>query len=356
MSPLDLLLSDSDDEDVIREVRITDKGSESRCVDVQVQGVPAVGIVDTAADITIMGGSLFKKVASVARLRKRDFKSADKVPYGYDQCPFQLNGRMDLDITFGDKIMKTAVYIKMDAVDQLLLSEGVCRQLDIISYHGDVKKFRGAKQGATHHIKVVKTVHVLPHQSGMAQVHVPGNFPLLVEDSCHLHEAASLLLEDTLVKPNAVGLAYVVLSNPMECSGHVTAGTTVGIAAEVHVVDKGITEVPILNKSTRSPLVEDASAVCSVTSEMDRKGRLLELIEKPSLLNDQQTQELLDFLTSHHTAFSLDDLDRGETNLLDMEIHTGNESPRRCAYVPNAPCGSPRGSPTIAEDARHWCD
>ena len=71
MSPLDLLLSDSDDEDVIREVRITDKGSESRCVDVQVQGVPAVGIVDTAADITIMGGSLFKKVASVARLRKR---------------------------------------------------------------------------------------------------------------------------------------------------------------------------------------------------------------------------------------------------------------------------------------------
>ena len=329
VSPLDLLLSDSEDEDVIREVRITDKGSESRCVDVQVQGVPAVGIVDTAADITIMGGSLFKKVASVARLRKRDFKSADKVPHGYDQRPFQLNGRMDLDITFGDKTMKTAVYIKMDAVDQLLLSEGVCRQLDIISYHGNVKKCRGAKQGATHHIKVVKTVYVLPHQSVMAQVHVPGNCPLLVEDSCHLHEAAGLLLEDTLVKPNADGLAYVVLSNPMGCSGHVTAGTTVGIAAEVQVVDKGITEVPILDKSTRSPLVEDASAVCSVTSEMDRKGRLLELIEKPSLLNDQQTQELLGFLTSHHTAFSLDDLDRGETNLLDMEIHTGNESPRR---------------------------
>jgi len=94
-----------------------------------VQGVPAVGIVDTAADITIMGDSLFKKVASVARLRKKDFKSADKIHHGYDQCPFQLNGRMDLDITFGDKTMKTAVYI---AVDQLLLSEGVCRP---VSYH-----------------------------------------------------------------------------------------------------------------------------------------------------------------------------------------------------------------------------
>jgi len=65
LSPLELLLLDPD-EDSIHEVRITDKGSESRCVDIKVQGVPAVGIVDTAADITIMKGSLFKKVASVA--------------------------------------------------------------------------------------------------------------------------------------------------------------------------------------------------------------------------------------------------------------------------------------------------
>jgi len=58
----------------------------------------AVGIVDFSADITIMGGSLFKKVANVARLWKRDFKSADKVPHSYDQHPFQLKGRMDLDM------------------------------------------------------------------------------------------------------------------------------------------------------------------------------------------------------------------------------------------------------------------
>ena len=158
ISPLDVLLSDTDDEDMIREVRITDKGSASQCIDVQVQGVPAVGIVDTAADITIMGGKLFKKVASVARLRKKDFKDADKVPHGYDQRPFRLNGRMDLDITFGEKTMKTAVYIKMDAVDQLLLSD---RQLGIISYHDGVKR---CKQGAAaYQVKIVKTVHVLPH-------------------------------------------------------------------------------------------------------------------------------------------------------------------------------------------------
>ena len=45
---------------------------------------------------------------------------------------------MDLDISFGDATMRTPVYIKMDAADQLLLSEGVCRQLGIVTYHDEV--------------------------------------------------------------------------------------------------------------------------------------------------------------------------------------------------------------------------
>jgi len=107
-----------------------------------------------------------------------------------------------------------------------------------------------------------------------------------------------------------------MLSNPMGCSSHVTAGTTVGIAVEIQSVGKGVPKVSILNKSTNSP-------VCSITSEMDCKGRL---IEKPNLLNDQEIHELFEFLTSHHTTFNLD---RGDTDLLDMEIHMGIESSRR---------------------------
>lgn len=34
--------------------------------------------------------------------------------------------------------MRTTVYLKMDARDPLLLSEGVCHQLHIISYHPQV--------------------------------------------------------------------------------------------------------------------------------------------------------------------------------------------------------------------------
>jgi hypothetical protein len=61
---------------------------------VQVQGISAYGVIDSGADITIIGGALFKKVASVAKLRKRDFMQADKVPRTYDQRSFKLDGWM----------------------------------------------------------------------------------------------------------------------------------------------------------------------------------------------------------------------------------------------------------------------
>ena len=41
---------------------------------------------------------------------------------------------MESEIEFGDTTMRTVVYIIMDAQDQLLLSEGVCRQLGIVMY------------------------------------------------------------------------------------------------------------------------------------------------------------------------------------------------------------------------------
>ncbi len=40
-------------------VCVEDKGSHPKCARIQIQGVPAYGIVDSEADITIMGGSLY---------------------------------------------------------------------------------------------------------------------------------------------------------------------------------------------------------------------------------------------------------------------------------------------------------
>ena len=73
--PMDLLYSSDSDEDGVLTVHLPDIGSKAQCVPLLVQNVPSVGIVDTAADITIMGGKLLQKVASVAKLKKKNFSS-----------------------------------------------------------------------------------------------------------------------------------------------------------------------------------------------------------------------------------------------------------------------------------------
>ena len=84
--PQQLLFSSSSDSDDnhCRLVRIPDEGSRNMCVKLQVEGVPVFGLIDTGADITIIGGTLFKQVASAARLKKKNFKPADKTPRSYD--------------------------------------------------------------------------------------------------------------------------------------------------------------------------------------------------------------------------------------------------------------------------------
>ena len=58
-NPLAFLYSD-DDSDGVRVVRIHDRGSKPRRVAVDLQGVPATGVVDSGADITIVGAELLR--------------------------------------------------------------------------------------------------------------------------------------------------------------------------------------------------------------------------------------------------------------------------------------------------------
>ena len=140
-----------------------------------------------------MGSELFKKVASVNRLKKRNCKKPDKVLKTYSREIFTLDGQMELDISFGDKTMKTTIYIKLDAYDQLLLSEGVCRQLGIIIYHPDVHPSRVKKvddskndnQGDEERdgtviplvrVHLIERVRLLPQQCSRIQVHSEGGY------------------------------------------------------------------------------------------------------------------------------------------------------------------------------------
>ena len=182
------LLSSSDEEsDGVRQVRITDGGSRQQQVDILLEGVPVCGVVDSGSDLTILGGDAFRRVAAAARLKKRQWQPPDKIPRTYDGRTFTLDGRMDLDITFNGTTMKTPIYLKMDASLQLLLAEGVCRQLDIISYHPEVvSKKEGGRRAKPPEVGDSST-----HRDVAVQVQVPNTPQEEMSDRNQQHTSRS---------------------------------------------------------------------------------------------------------------------------------------------------------------------
>ena len=75
--------------------------------------------------------------------------------------PFRLDGKLELDVSFNDHTMMTDVYFKMDASDQLLLSEGVYQQLGIVTYHPEVDASlpQAREVGVTVNVPAVKVEH-----------------------------------------------------------------------------------------------------------------------------------------------------------------------------------------------------
>jgi len=296
-NPLNYLHSSDSDNSEVCLVRVPDKGSQPRCVGVEVQGVKARGVIDTGADISIMGGELFKRVAAVERLRKKDFKPPDKTPYTYDNKPFQLDGRIDLDIVFDGKTMCTPVYVKMDSPDPLLLSEGVCRQLGIVTYNPKVE-MKGerdqttAEKGASHQSKVplvrvclVQSVRLRPLQSTLVAVelessqHLKG--PLLLEPTHRFEdESGELQFGNALVQPTD-SRAKVLISNPTGITQKLKEGTWVGRASEAEMIVGDRLESPS-EEPAQSICEDEPTCVNTVATENveDRKYKLAEAIEE----------------------------------------------------------------------------
>ena len=63
-------------------------------------------------------------------------------------------------------------------------------------------------------------------------------------------------------------------------------------------------------------------------SESERKREVLKLLEE-SDLPESEKKLLCDFLVENHLAFSLEKGERGETDLIHMEIDTGDVTPKK---------------------------
>ena len=155
-------------------------------------GVPVIGVVDSRSDITIVNGELMKRVAAVAKLQKRDLKKPDKMPTTCDCRPFVLHERLDFELSFEKNSMKTLVYVKLDATELLLHSEGVCHQLGITSYHPKVHSERATLSSPT-----IRRGPLLTHHTSPSKIEPD-------QDQLPCHEAASEFMPQQQVEEKTV--------------------------------------------------------------------------------------------------------------------------------------------------------
>ena len=115
-----LFSSDEDSHVGVSMIRVKDKGSQPQCVPVELEAVPVYRAVGSGADITIIGGKVLHRVPAIVKLRKKN-------------------------LPFAAKTMTTPAYIKPDAEEHPLLSEGVYRKLGTNQYHCDLEPGRICK-------------------------------------------------------------------------------------------------------------------------------------------------------------------------------------------------------------------
>ena len=253
-----------------------------------------------------------------------NFRKPDKVRRNYDGREFRLDGCMEMDITFQDKTLTTTVYIKMDAIDQLLLSEGVCRQLGIVTYHpslvtGRAPKKKGIPVVPSIRVSLVQAVKLLPNQSAVVPVKLDPRAEegqaLLIEGQ-HLCEDTGLVLEDMVVNTAADGTALLVISNMTGLTQRALEGTVVGQAE--------VAEVVTPDANTHPARVRRLSSF----QDDERRKKLPDVLPLQDI-SDSDAKQLHTFLANNHSVFSLDEGERGETSLVTMDIDTGDASPQK---------------------------
>ena len=163
---------------------------------------------------------------------------------------------------------------------------------------------------------------------------------MLLETATKLREEVGLHLVDEFVELTDSNLtAKVLLTNPSGITRRVEQGTEIGVGSPIEVVEPppqptrvlipGNVELPTWNPDEL--LCQQNPGVRVVTSTQQRKKRLRELLKQEfedMSIPVAEKDMLWSLLEEYHDVFSLDG-ERGGTNLVELEINTGDAAPKR---------------------------
>ena len=194
-------------------------------------------------------------------------------------------------------------------------------------------------------VRLIQDVRILPYQSSMVKVKldcvqpIPKNIPLLLEAVSTSQDEVNVQLGNAIVQPSDDGNALVVtLDNYSGISQKMEAGRQVRVAQLVEVVAP-------MKKSCNGSSSESlclGSMVGTVTSSDSewRKQKVIEHLVSRSFLSKEEQDRLLLVVGDYHDVFSLNEGERGETDLVEMDINTGElPQPDRQSNDSHLQCG-----------------
>ncbi len=110
----------------------------------------------------------------------------------------------------------------------------------------------------------------------------------------------------------------VVLSNPTGITQRVEEGTLVGTAKCVAIIP--------MDSEAESASVKNVSIP---NNSLNRKSRVRELFDNTENLTVVQKKKFVEFLAEKHDVFALEEGEKGETDLVQMEVITGEAPPKK---------------------------
>ena len=150
---------------------------------------------------------------------------------------------------------------------------------------------------------------------------------MLLEDFCDDLDGAGLEMERSLFQPNQKGEAMLTILGFTE---KVPKGMVIGKAMDA----RPIYQQPEAEADNRDTAFTEAIKQVKCNQDMDtariqwRKKTLLEMLGKLDLPSQGNTQTCA-LLSDHHEVFGLEDKECGKTDLVQLEIETGNSLPVR---------------------------
>ena len=174
---------------------------------------------------------------------------------------------------------------------------------------------------------------MLPQQGTRIQVQKQGDSgnakTFVVEPDPRMADMG-LSVEPTLLELKDGRAAQVVIKNSTGFTHKLDKGFDMGTLEEAEVVLTSV-DTPKEDKEIdiQCDKTEEDTVVNAVTTVSERQHKVRELFQNNLSLSKLEKEKFCQFLMDHHTVFSLEDNERGETNLVQLEIDTGDAQPRR---------------------------